>query len=59
MSATSALLESQREHELHLPFTTQGGDKKIADEDDGLDMHQVHNTQVISPQIHVKITLKV
>jgi dual specificity tyrosine-phosphorylation-regulated kinase 2/3/4 len=49
MSATSALLESQREHELHLPFTTQGGDKKIAEEDDGLDMHQVHNTQVLSP----------
>lgn len=50
MSATSALLESQREHELHLPFTTQGGDKKIAEEDDGLDMHQVHNTQ---PRLHI------
>lgn len=50
MSATSALLDSQREHELHFPFTTQGGDKKIEDEDDGLDMHQVHHTQ---PRLHI------
>ncbi|KAG1883074.1 hypothetical protein F4604DRAFT_1649791 [Suillus subluteus] len=50
MSATSELFEGQREHELHLPFTTQGGDKKIADEDDGLDVHQVHHTQ---PRLHI------
>ncbi|KAG2149278.1 hypothetical protein DEU56DRAFT_781420 [Suillus clintonianus] len=48
MSATSALLDSQREHELHLSFAAQGSDKKIAD--DGLDMHQVHNTQ---PRLHI------
>ncbi|KAG2366772.1 hypothetical protein BDR07DRAFT_1479787 [Suillus spraguei] len=50
MSATSALLDSQREHELYLPSTTQGGDKKIEDEDDGLDMHQVHHIQ---PRLHI------
>ncbi|KAG1749136.1 uncharacterized protein EDB91DRAFT_1244926 [Suillus paluster] len=48
MSATSALLESQREHEIYLPLTAQGNDKKIAD--DGLDTYQVHNTQ---PRLHI------